>query len=43
MRIGYRTVGNWTGQKYSRRAAFLEMVNEDFEFFPTLRQIIDGI
>jgi hypothetical protein len=37
MRIGYRTIKNWTGQSFTKRAAFLEMLNEDFEFFPTLR------
>jgi len=29
-RIGIRTVRSWTGKNNTKRAAFLEMINENF-------------
>ena len=43
IRIGVRTMINRTKHFNTKRAAFLEMVDENFQFFPSLKQIFDGI
>ena len=40
-RIGENSIDFWIDKNYTRRAAILEMVNENFELFPTLREIIN--
>ncbi len=43
IRVGNRTLNSWTNDQSTRRAAFLEMINEDFMYFPSLKQIFEGI
>ena len=36
-RIGVRNINSWTKSQNLRRAALLEMIDENFQYFPSLK------